>query len=98
MRPSWRPTVGLQTSRAEGGAGFIENDWVGRTVAIGDDVRLQITQPCTRCVMTTLSQGDLRKDPGILRTAAQHNDVNVGVYASVDRSGRVRRGDSVSLL
>ena len=85
----------------EGAAGFVENDWVGHILAIGggeDEVRLHVTQPCTRCVMTTLAQGDLPKDPGILRTAAQHNQVNVGVYATVQRSGRLRRGDAIKLL
>jgi uncharacterized protein YcbX len=77
--------------------GFVENDWVGGTVAIGDSVRLAITEPCPRCVMTTLSQGDLPKDSGILRAAAQHNGVNVGVYASVVRGGTTRRGDGISL-
>jgi uncharacterized protein YcbX len=48
--------------------------------------------------MTTLAQGDLPKDPGILRTAAQHNQVNVGVYATVQQSGRMRRGDAIKLL
>jgi hypothetical protein len=47
--------------------------------------------------MTTLAQADLPKDPGILRTAAQHNQANVGVYASVTRGGTVRRGDAVRL-
>ena len=55
----------------------MENDWIGRTVLIGDTVRLAITEPCPRCVMITLPQGDLPKDSGILRTAAQHNAVNV---------------------
>ena len=50
-----------------------------------------------RCVMTTLDQGDLPKDSGILRTAAQHNQVNVGVYASVLRGGEIHRGDAVSV-
>ena len=50
-----------------------------------------------RCVMTTLPQGDLPKDPGILRTAAQHNRVNVGIYAAVLRGGTIRRGDPVRL-
>ncbi|PYO32274.1 MAG: MOSC domain-containing protein, partial [Candidatus Rokuibacteriota bacterium] len=50
-----------------------------------------------RCVMTTLAQGDLSRDPGILRTAAQHNQVNVGVYAAVVRGGTIRRGDPVRL-
>lgn len=85
----------------EDATGFVENDWVGRSVGFGegaDEVRLHITQPCTRCVMTTLAQGDLPKDPGILRAAAQHNEVNVGVYATVQRSGRIRRGDAIKLL
>jgi hypothetical protein len=79
------------------GRGFVENDWIGRTLAIGDDVRLRVTGPCPRCVMTTLPQGDLPKDPGILRTAAQENAANVGVYAGVLRGGTVRRGDAVAL-
>ena len=64
--------------------------------AIGS-VRLAITEPCPRCVMITLPQGDLSKDSGILRTAAQHNAVNVGVYASVINGGTIRRGDTVVL-
>jgi MOSC domain-containing protein len=47
--------------------------------------------------MTTIAQGDLPKDPGILRTAAQHNQVNVGVYASVLQGGKIQRGDSIRL-
>ena len=58
---------------------------------------LEITDHCPRCVMTTLAQGDLPKDSGILRTAARYNDVHVGVYAEVRRAGRIQRGDSVTL-
>jgi len=76
---------------------FVENAWSGRTVAIGDVVRLSVTSPCPRCVMTTLPQGDLPKDPGILRTAAQHNQVNVGVYAAVLQGGTIRRGDPIKV-
>ena len=76
---------------------FIENAWIGHTLAIGDSVRLSVTRPCGRCVMTTLAQGDLPRDPGILRTAAQHNKVNVGVYATVERGGTIRRGDTVRI-
>jgi MOSC domain-containing protein YiiM len=47
--------------------------------------------------MTTLPQGDLPKDAGILRTAAQHNQVNVGVYADVIAGGPIRRGDPVTV-
>jgi len=48
--------------------------------------------------MTTLSQADLPKDPGILRTVAQHNRANVGVYAPVLEGGLVRRGDAARIL
>ncbi len=91
--PRFRPNVVVQL--ASGEKGFAENAWVGHKVAIGPAVRLQITANCGRCVMTTLAQGDLPKDPGILRTAAQHNNVKVGVYASVLRGGTIHRGDSV---
>lgn len=76
-------------------SGFVENDWIGHTVAIGSEAQLNITEPCPRCVMTTLSQGDLPRDPGILRAAARHNKVKVGVYAEVQHGGRICRTDTV---
>lgn len=88
----FRPNIVI--SSPAGVAGFVENDWVGRTLHLGGDVQLAITQPCPRCVMITLPQGDLPKDSGILRTAARHNATHVGVYASVLRGGQVRRDDS----
>jgi uncharacterized protein YcbX len=91
----FRPNVVVET--ASGVKDFVENAWIGRALAIGDVVRLSITGPCPRCVMTTLPQGDLAKDPGILRTAAQHNHANVGLYASVVRGGTVRRGAAIRL-
>lgn len=77
--------------------GFVENAWIGQTLAIGEEVRLRITGPCGRCVMTTLPQGDLPKDPGILRAALQLNQGHVGVYATVVRGGTIRDGDQVRL-
>ena len=91
----FRPNIVVQL--ASGEKGFAENGWVGHTLAIGDEVSLSITGPCGRCVMTTLAQGDLPKDPGILRTAAQHNQVNVGVYATVVRGGTMHRGDPIRI-
>jgi hypothetical protein len=91
----FRPNIVVQL--ASGEKGFAENAWIARTLAIGTAVRLNISGPCGRCVMTTLAQGDLSRDPGILRTAAQYNQVNVGVYAAVVRGGTIRRGDPVRL-
>lgn len=89
----FRPNIVVQSASAD--EDFVENAWVGHTLVIGDTVRLSLTRPCKRCVMITLPQGDLPKDPGILRTAAQHNHANVGVYASVVSGGTIRRGDPV---
>jgi uncharacterized protein YcbX len=91
----FRPNIVLQLASDE--KGFAENVWVGRTLAIGASVRLNITAPCGRCVMTTLAQGDLPRDPGILRTAVQQNQANVGVYAAVAQGGIIRRGDAVRI-
>jgi MOSC domain-containing protein len=66
-------------------------------VAIGERVRIKIDLSFARRVMTTLVQRDLPKDSGILGIAAQHNQVNVGVYASVVRAGKIRVSDMVRL-
>ena len=91
----FRPNIVVETSSSENA--FVENDWIGRPISIGDEVQLAITEACPRCVMTTLPQGDLPRDRGILRTAAQHNDVHVGVYAAVIQGGMIRRGDKVTV-
>jgi uncharacterized protein len=88
----FRPNIVVKPT--DGSKGFVENDWQGQIIAIGEHVRLKVDLNCARCVMTTLAQRDLPKDSGILRTAAQHNKVNVGVYASVLEGGKIRVGDS----
>ncbi|MDF2958709.1 MAG: hypothetical protein K0S39_444 [Paenibacillus sp.] len=75
--------------------GFVENKWVGKTIRIGDEVVLQVTQPCVRCVMTTLAQGDLPKDPAVLRATVKNNNGAFGVYAKVIKTGRIHRGDKI---
>lgn len=99
----FRPNIVIDTGKA---AGFVENDWVGKTIRIGD-VRLQITDPCPRCVMPTLAQGDLPNDLGILHKGVLLNKVyvpfagkalpSVGVYARVISGGALKRGDIVEI-
>src|SRR5919109_224944 len=91
----FRPNIVVDPVGGE--PGFAEDAWIGHTLAIGDEVRLHITGPCGRCVMTTLAQGALPKDPEILRTAVQQHQGQVGVYAAVVQGGTVRRGDQVRL-
>jgi uncharacterized protein YcbX len=85
--------------------GFVENEWLGRTLAIGDEVALGVALPDPRCVMPSLEQEDLPKDSRILKALAQHNRIDVagslypcaGVYAVAEASGAIRRDDRVSL-
>ena len=91
----FRPNIVVEPNSEE--IDFVDNSWIGHTLSMGTDVRLTVTGPCPRCVMITMPQGDLPADPGILRTAAQHNQANIGVYASVLSVGTLHRGDPVSL-
>jgi uncharacterized protein YcbX len=88
-------------------AGFVENDWVGRALTIGEAAQLRVTMPDGRCVMTTLAQDELPQDAGVLRALAQHNRLNVsgmgnspcaGVYAVIAAEGTIRTGDRVTLI
>jgi uncharacterized protein len=100
----FRPNVMIDTSGQEG---FVENDWVGKVIKLGDTLRLQVTDPCPRCVMPTLAQGDLPQDNGIFKNGIAKNKPmvpfagkelpSVGVYARVLTPGRVKRGDAISI-
>ena len=99
----FRPNLVISTPAEQ--IGFVENDWVGKTLTI-DGVKLLVTDPCPRCVMPTLAQGDLAKDAKILRTISE-NTVHVpfagkalpsiGVYAQVIQPGEIRRGSMVMI-
>jgi uncharacterized protein YcbX len=89
----FRPNIVIETPPEL--TGFPEGAWTDRVLRIGSEVKLKVTGPCSRCVMTTLAQGDLPRDVGILRTAAQVNQAQVGAYAAVVQGGIIRRGDCI---
>lgn len=78
--------------------GFIEDRWLNGTLEIGADVRIAGMVPSIRCAMTTHSQWGLPHDPAVLRTAWQHHQAYVGVFASVAASGKIGVGDVVFLV
>lgn len=91
----FRPNIVLDTGA--GANGFVESDWMGRTLALGPELRLEVSEPCERCSVPTLPQGELKRDPKILSTVSAHNNTNMGVYARVVQPGRLRQGDSVEM-
>ncbi len=76
--------------------GFLEQDWMGRAIAIGA-AAFDINDVCKRCALTTRAQGDLPDDPGILQSTALLNKTVAGVYGAVLRPGAVLLGDRVDL-
>ena len=89
-----------------GAPGFLENGWLGHQLGIGDAAWLDVREPDSRCVMTTLAQDDLPDDPDVMRTMTEHNRIPArggrpapcaGVYASVATPGAVAVGERVTI-
>ena len=101
----FRPNLVIEA--AEGLSGFVENDWVGKTVCIGDDVRMRISDPTPRCLIPTQAQhGGIAKDMKVVSTILEHNKLQVpvleneelpcvGVYGFITGTGAIRKGDPV---
>jgi uncharacterized protein YcbX len=90
----FRPNILIDCGETEG---FIEQDWIGAALFLGES-RLEVHEHCDRCILTTLPQGDLPLDPGILKTTSEINGRRAGVYAKVTVPGRVRVGDALRLV
>ena len=91
----FRPNFVIRSRPSEG---FPEESWVGNRIGVGESMVMQITKPCSRCVMTTHAQGDLPQDRSILRTVARYNRNNAGIRGVVEAEGTVRLGDELHLL
>ncbi len=94
----FRPNVVVDTLAAGLADGYPEDGWLGRKLALGDEVVVAIDGGMPRCVMVTAEQGDLPRAPAVLTTLGRVHDVEFGVRASVVRAGVLRPGDEVRLL
>lgn len=103
----FRPNIVLATDESQG---YVELEWLGRVLAGADGLRLHLIDPAPRCVIPTLAQAGLPRDPGILRTLAAHTRAAsvtlapgaeftavVGVYAQVRQAGALRLSDTLAL-
>ena len=88
----FRPNALLETMEP----GFVEEDWIGHALRIGS-AEVEITKPCSRCVITTHAQEDLLVERDVLRVVREHNAEHVGVYGLVRTPGTVSVGDDVTL-
>ncbi len=91
----FRPNIYIDTSGES--EGFVEDAWIGGTMAIGASVSLSDFSGTVWCVTSTLPQEELPRDLSILRTIAQDHGGCLGVYANVRAEGTIRVGDSIGL-
>jgi uncharacterized protein YcbX len=91
----FRPNLLVATP--DGVADFAEIGWVGKRVRVGE-AEISIAMACPRCVMITHGFDDLPQDASLMRTVVREANQNIGVYARVERPGRVALGDTVEVL
>ncbi|MGW4383406.1 MOSC domain-containing protein [Kitasatospora sp. NPDC004531] len=99
----YRPNLVVE----DAGEPFAENDWVGRELTVGPELRLRLIAASPRCAVPTLAHGALPADPEALRRPARLNRVEplpgmaalpcLGVYAQVLTPGAVEVGDKAEL-
>jgi uncharacterized protein len=82
------------------GPPFMEDDWTGQRLRIGDRAVLEITAPLVRCAMPLRAQPGLERQAELFRAMSELNTRfpnHLGVAGSVHTEGRVTAGDPVSL-
>lgn len=90
----FRPNIVIETE----GPGLVEQDWLGKTLRVGQGVMLEITRPTERCVMTNFAQPSIPEDKSIFACIGREADLNFGVYAKVLAGGEVNWGEKVELI
>jgi uncharacterized protein YcbX len=90
----FRPNVLIETKGSI--EGLVEAEWSGRTIRIGA-TRIKLEMPTVRCVIPTLDQPGMKKDPSVLRTIVRDAAQNLGAYATIANGGTIALGDEVAL-
>jgi uncharacterized protein YcbX len=78
--------------------GFGENQFVGRSLQIGEKSVLTILERDPRCKIITLDPDTAKPNPEVMKCVAGSYDRKAGVYAAVIVEGMVCTGDEVRLL
>ncbi len=75
---------------------FAEEDWEGRTLAVGA-ATLTLLHPCERCVIPTRDPDTQEKAADLLRHLFRVHGGRFGLNARADGPARIRVGDPVAL-
>lgn len=77
---------------------FIEEEWLGKRMRIGENVILLIKRPCKRCSIINIHPENTKRDPSLLKKVARERNNQFGIYASVLHTGIISENDEVFLL
>jgi uncharacterized protein YcbX len=82
----------------EGWPAWVELDWIGREVALGE-ARAEVTNTITRCAAPDVDPGTARRDIAVTaRLHEYYGHLLCGIFAQVRTPGRVAEGDAASAL
>jgi uncharacterized protein YcbX len=90
----WRQNIIIETFN---GRSFTEEEWVGQTVAIGEDVRITMNMRIPRCVMINVDPETAVKNADVLKMVANTRQNCVGIVGSPSAIGTIRVGDVIRL-
>jgi uncharacterized protein YcbX len=82
----------------ESGKGFGEDEFINRTLRIGDKASVTVVDRDPRCKMITLDPDTTQANPEVMKLVARSHDGKAGVYAAVLIEGTVCKGDKIALL
>lgn len=89
------------------GPAFQEAGWQDRSLAIGDNVVLDVFMQSPRCAIPTLAQAELPRSTATARAVAALNRIDVedlgtyvcaGAYAAIRSGGMVQEGDDATVI
>ncbi len=75
----------------------MENGWLGGSLHTGTAI-LRPEIPTIRCSMPARAQPGLAADPDVVRTVRRTAEGCLGIYAEVERGGRLAVGDEVTFV
>ncbi len=72
-----------------------EDEFIGSSIRIGDEVQATVTKGIDRCVMVTRPQPGLGRNLSVLRTITKRPNSTFCIGALIDRGGTIMVGDRV---
>jgi len=75
---------------------FIEEEWVGKTVGIGD-ASLRVAERIPRCRMIDIAQDGVQPVGRWLKPLAKEREMFLAMYADVRQTGVIKVGDNLTI-